>query len=215
MKFYSNTTFCLALICVLFSCKTDESNFIVHKTLNKQYVLIQVRNQLQSSDDEVSVYIDSIIDGFIQANFISTGQRIFDLLGDTLPDIGFEIIDLRPLNPNGFPAQFDTLAARVLPMSVQIRDNSTFGYCDALNKNESIDENGNWSSQTCVLGTFMNVGQFQGQGEEYLAFRFNENSAYKYGWIRIYCSQHNDTLKIIDYGYNTRDNSRILSGQTE
>lgn len=60
------------------------------------------------------------------------------------------------------PAYLDTLAARVIPMNVQIRDNSTYGYCDALNQDDNINESGNWVSNTCVLGTFMNAGQFQG-----------------------------------------------------
>jgi len=35
------------------------------------------------------------------------------------------------------------------------------------------------------------------------------------GWIRIYCSQHNDTLRIIDYAYNNTANSLIHAGQKE
>ena len=208
----------LSAVIILTGCKQndiDNSNTILYKSINKEYVLTQDKNELQNKNDEISLYIDSIIDGTIQSNFITTGQRSFDLNGDQNPDISFEILDLRPFNPNGIPDHFDTLAARALPVTVQIRDNSTFGYCDALNTNDTINHEGNWRSQLCVLGTFANAGQFQGQGEKYLAFRFNDSNGFKYGWIRIYCSQHNDTLRIIDYAYNTEVNSNIKAGQTE
>jgi len=213
---FTKTLVVIMLFGILVGCHNIENNLgIVHKNINKEYVLIQDKTQLQSSNDEISNYIDSIIDGLIQADFISTGNRSFNLVGDSLHDIGFEIIDLRPLNPSGFPSNFDTLAARVIAMSVEIRDNSTYGYCDALSTNDIINETGNWTNNTCVLGTFMNAGQFQGQGEKHLAFRFWENAEYKYGWIKIYCSQHSDTLRIIDYAYNSNANSSILAGQTE
>ena len=40
--------------------------------------------------------------------------------------------------------------------------------------------------KTSVLGTFMNAGQFQGNGEKYLGIRFPENNNFKYGWIKIF-----------------------------
>ena len=107
------------------------------------------------------------------------------------------------------------MAARVIPKKLEILDNSTYNYCDALNKDDIISNSGNWTSSTCVLGTFLNAGLFNGKGEKYLAFRFNTNSNYKYGWIKIYCSNHNDTLRIIDYAYNDVENSEIKAGQID
>ncbi len=139
----------------------------------------------------------------------------FDLDADLISDIGFEIIDLNKFNPNGLPQSFDSLAARVVPKSVEVLDNSTYGYSDALDVNENISENGNWSVKSCVLGTFMDAGQFQGKGEKYLGIRFLRENKYKYGWIKIYCSQHNDTLRIIDYAYNDIFDSHIKAGQKD
>jgi hypothetical protein len=100
-------------------------------------------------------------------------------------------------------------------LDLQLLDNSTFGYADALEKGELINSEGNWVNQTVVLGTFLNAGQFQGQGERYLAFRFNGEGGFQYGWIRLECSQHNDTLKIYDFAYKNNIEPEILAGQIE
>ncbi len=109
----------------------------------------------------------------------------------------------------------DSLAARVNPKTIEILDNSTYNYPDALDFNEQISNDGYWTHSTGVLGTFGNAGQFQGQGEKYLGIRFKASGGYKYGWVKIYCSQHNDTLKIIEYAYNDVLNSNIKAGQEE
>ncbi|MDZ7743917.1 MAG: hypothetical protein U5Q03_19830 [Bacteroidota bacterium] len=95
-------------------------------------MLIRDVQTLQGSDDEISNHIDSILNGQINAEFISTGHKDFDLDADNNYDIGFEIIDLNKYNPNGLPESFDSLAARVIPKSIEILDNSTYGYPDAL-----------------------------------------------------------------------------------
>ena len=61
----------------------------------------------------------------------------------------------------------------------------------------------------------MNAGQFQGNGEKYLGIRFSMNTDYNYGWIKLYCSQHNDTLRIIEYAFNVESGSPITAGQIE
>jgi len=190
---------------------TDQS--IVYQSVNKEYVVIRDVGNLMESEDEISKHIDSILSGTISSEFISTGQKLFDLNGDKITDIGFEIIDLNLFNPGRLPQSFDSLAARAIPMSVEILDNSMYHYPDALPLNDKISENGSWTNGTSVLGTFLNAGQFQGKGERYLGFRFPTDNKHKYGWIKIYCSQHNDTLRIIDYAYNDVLNSPILAGQ--
>ncbi len=208
----------IALIFVISSCEdttpTNDNN-IVYKSIDKEFVLIRDVHTLQQSDDEISNYVDSILSGLISAEFVSTGQQKFDLNDDSQFDIGFEIIDLYEFNPNGIPESFDSLAVRVFPISVEVLDNSTFGYPDALISYDIISENGNWNGNTCVLGTFMNAGQFQGNSEKFLGFRFINSSDYKYGWLKIYCSQHNDTLRIFDFAYNNIANSQIMAGQME
>lgn len=207
-------TVCL-MIMVIISCKKNKSDEIVYNSVNKEFVLIRDIQTLQDSDDEISNYVDSIISGLIDEEFISTGLKSFDLNNDNIADINFEIIDLNKFNQNNLPDFLDSLAARVQPLSLQILDNSTYGYPDALNINDQISDIGNWSHRIGVLGTFMNAGQFQGNGEKYLGFRFAENTNYNYGWIKIYCSQHNDTLRIIDYAYNKVDGNSINAGQKE
>jgi hypothetical protein len=203
---------------VWFSCnkgplKVEAS--IVYRSLNREFVLIRDVQTLMESDDEISNRIDSILKGQINVEFISTGHKNFDLDGDEQADIAFEIVDLNLFNPNGLPESFDTLAARVIPKTLEILDNTTFGYPDALEEEVSIDQEGYWSDNSSVLGTFANAGQFQGQGEKYLGIRLLKEDRFQYGWIKIYCSQSNDTLRILEYAYNEILDSPIKAGQKE
>jgi hypothetical protein len=218
MKNLGITTLMFTTI-ILFSCeksteKLAESD-IFYRTLHKEYVMITDIELLQQSNDEVSLHVDSILSGLINAEFISSGLRRFDLNMDNIPDIAFEIIDLNPLNPHGLPANFDTLAAKMYTLNLEVHDNSTWGYVSALEAGELINATGNWDNKDGILGTFGNAGQFQGKGERFLAIRLPVANGYNYGWIRIYCSQHSDTLRIIDYAYNNAVNAAILAGQFE
>ena len=125
------------------------------------------------------------------------------------------IIDLNKFNPRGLPDTFDSLAARVDPLTLEILDNSTWGYPDALAEGTEITETGYWSEKTSVLGTFLQGGKFQGNGERYLGIRFPDGGKYKYGWVKLYCSMHNDTLRIIEYAYNDISENSIFAGQKE
>ncbi len=205
----------ISVILLLYGCNTgDDQNYdISYRAVEKEYILIRDVQMLQQSDDEISNHVDSILSGFIDEEFVSTGHKGLDLYSDAAPDIAFEIIDLKPFNPNGLPESFDSLAARVLPLATQILDNSTYGYPDALEPDEVVSEDGYWSDKTSVLGTFLNAGQFQGKGDRYLGFRFLDSGKYHYGWIKVYCSQHNDTLRIIEYAYNRIPGSNLRAGQ--
>jgi hypothetical protein len=202
---------------VIISCgKIDDKSQIVFHSIGKEYVLIKDVKTLQNSNDEISNYVDSILSGLINSEFVTTGQKNFDLDADDVSDIGFDIIDLNKINENELPVSFDTLAARVFPMKVELLDKTTYGYPDALDFGVEISKNGFWSNKNpSVLGTFLNAGKFQGKGEKYLGIRFLKDDNFKYGWIKIYCSQHNDTLRIIEYGYNDVLNSKIKAGQKE
>lgn len=207
------TLFSVSILTV--GCDKLKKNDITHESVNKNYVLIRDVETLQSSDDEISLRVDSILQGQIQEEFVSTGFKGLDIDGDRRFDLSFEIIDLNPLNNNNLPESFDSLAARVIPSNVEILDNSTFGYADALDKDDQIDDEGHWSSRAFVLGTFANAGNFNGKGEKYLGFRIQEGNDYQYGWVKLYCSQHNDTLKIMDYAFNKTLNKKILAGQVD
>jgi hypothetical protein len=220
MKALTKIFFSLVSISLfLVSCQRTDDNSnqydISYYPVNKEYVLIRDIQLLKESDDEISNHVDSILSGLINEEFISTGQKNFDLDADLTADIAFEIIDLNKYNPNGLPESFDSLAARVLPISTEILDNSTYGYPDALELDDLISGEGKWSDRTSVLGTFLDAGQFKGKGNKYLGIRFLNPEGHNYGWIRLYCSQHNDTLRIIDYAYNNISGCKIYAGQTE
>lgn len=207
------------MIIVGMSCNKSNDNSVVsdiaYHAVDKEYVLIRDVNTLIGSDDEISNRVDSILTGLLDEEFISTGHKYFNLDTDEMPEIAFEIIDLNIFNPNGLPDTFDSLAARVIPLELEILDNSTYGYPDALDIDSKISSEGNWSDRISVLGTFQNAGQFQGNGEKYLGIRLTDSDNYNYGWIKIYCSQHNDTLRIIEYAYNKVSGGIIHTGQKE
>jgi hypothetical protein len=201
---------------VFLSCKNDSSvNHIYYASINKEYVLPANLKAISGKTDPVSLHLDSIISGLINTEVISTGNISFDLNGDKHSDLSVEIIDLNKFNIHALPDTLDSLAARVTPYTLQILDNSTYGYADALNENYMINNSGNWSTRTFVLGTFLGAGQFKGKGEKYLGIRFFQDSTYLYGWIKLYCSQNNDTLRIIDYAYNRNADHQIATGQKE
>lgn len=210
-----------AFTLLLFSCNgkdNDEvtaSSEIQYGAIEKEYVLIRDVATLQQSVDDISLHVDSILNGLINAEFVSTGYKSFDLNGDDTADVAFEIIDLEEFNPDGLPESFDHLAARAIPLNLYFLDNSTYGYADALQKGDLINTQGIWTNQTVVLGTFQNAGQFQGQGERYLAYRFYGDQGFQYGWLCLKCSLHSDTLNVIDFGYKNNTEPTILAGQTE
>ncbi|MFN3916199.1 MAG: hypothetical protein ACK4K0_00540 [Flavobacteriales bacterium] len=98
-----------------------------------------------------TISISQIITGNINYTITTVGQHNVNLNNDVFNDFTFEIIELSP----------GVYSARVLPLNgSQILDNSTFGYPDALNFNDTIA--GNFHSNTGILGTIANAGLFQG-----------------------------------------------------
>ena len=219
MKSYKTLLLILTILTSLLSCKKDKvidnnsNNKIFYAAVNKEFVLINNVDTLQASNDTISEHVDSIISGLLNEQIISTGLKSFDLNNDNSVDVHFEIIDLNLFNNGNLPSYLDSMAARVVPVNIQVLDNSTYSYPDALAENTVIKETGNWTNNTCVIGTFMNAGQFNGHGEKYLAIRLINNSTFNYGWIKLYCSEHNDTLRIIEYAYNKDAGIEIKAGQ--
>ena len=195
------------------SCSKKINDDIYYHELNNQYVFITEINALQASDDPISVHIDSILSGFINTSIISTGKQYIYLDENELPDLYFEIIDLNEFNANNLPTGFDSLAARAGSNTVQFLDNSTWHYADALNYDDEIGPNDLWSENSVVLGTFASAGNFNGKGDKYMGFRIPNNGKYNYGWIKLNCSQHNDTLTIYEFGYHKTVNRKIKAGQ--
>lgn len=203
------------------SCLTDQTvdwqeNKIVSRKLDSELVLPLTEAAIRTSNNPGARHADSILSGLINAQFVSTGFWPFDLSGDGIHDISFDIIDLNQYNPGGLPDSFDTLAARVHPEHLlEILDNSTFGYPDALTEGAMIDSSHYWNDRyNFALGTFLNAGNFNGAGERYLGIRFIEPDGYHYGWVKLYVSKANDTLRIVSYGRHRELNEPIEAGQT-
>lgn len=205
------------LLPLLWSCKKEQNveKNIQHALVNQQYVVKTNVAELQQSNDPISMRIDSILSGTLNADVVGTGQISFDANGDDNPELYFEIVDLVSLNGGYLPDSLDSLAVRVIPGSADILDNSTFGYPDALEDDASIAPNsGNWSDRASnALGTFANAGQFNGRGDRYLGFRIPHSSGHHYGWIKLNVSTANDSLQIIEYGYEQTLDTEILAGE--
>lgn len=209
------------LVILLFSlaaftagCRKNKAD-IVHKTMNSEFVFPRSMEEIEERDDAIANHIDSILNGLINTEIVSTGYLSFDLNGDQKADFSFEIVDLNPLNPQGLPETFDTLAVRVIPHRGAVLDNSTFGYPDALATGVEIGAAGHWRSDGAVLATFGTAGRFKGLASAYLGIRLSSGGEDRYGWVRIGCSADNDTLRILEYAYNDVPNGTIRSGQTE
>ncbi len=192
---------CIFLSAIIINCESDTKNDDLNPIAN---------------DDLNPIVKDSIYYKDINMELYNVSLESLDTDNDKAPDFNFEIINLNDYNTNPLPEGFDTLAARVHPiLSNEILDNTTFGYPTALNLDDPISSKGFWSNKPSVLGTFQNAGQFQGQGEKYLGFRKYIAEKYYYGWIKIDCSQHSDTLKIIEFGYNLTSDKGIRAGQVD
>lgn len=211
-----NLTVLITSILILNSCDKNNDNVdIVYTAVNKNYILTKDIDAMNLYDTIVAQHVDSILNGLLDAELVSTGYIRFDLDGDTVTDMAFEIVNLLPYNNNEIPEHLDTLAVVAYPFSAEILDNSTHQYADALEIETLISVEGNWTNQHVVLGTLANGGQFNGHGEKYLAIRLNGESDFRYGWMKIYISEHNDTLRVIEYAYNKIEGSQIGAGQKE
>ena len=195
------------------SCSKKNNDQIFYKQINNQYVFITDVNILQASDDPISNHIDSILSGLINTSVISTGKQHINIDENEFPELYFEIIDLNEFNNNNLPTGFDSLAARAGSNTIQFLDNSTWHYADALNYNDEIGPNALWSENSVVLGTFASAGNFNGKRGQILRFSNTNNGNYNYGWIKLNCSQHNDTLTIYEFRYHKTLNRKIKAGQ--
>jgi hypothetical protein len=218
MNYVIATCWALVSMATFIGCEKPENNDgadIVYQSVNKNYIMKPDLQAMNSHDSTIAQHVDSILNGLIETELVSTGFIRFDLDDDEMSDFAFEIVDLQPLNNNELPQEFDSLAVRSYPVGGSILDNSTFKYADALDAEVLISSAGNWTDDFVVLGTFMNSGQFNGKGEKYLAVRLPGVNDYRYGWMKIYISEHNDTLRVIEYAYNKIEGSQLRAGQRE
>lgn len=207
----------LALLLLSLACskQNGQDEQIVYQDLNTEIVLPTNKTDLQNSTNAGAMHADSILSGYIQAEYVTTGLWPHDLDGDGQADISFDIIDLNQFNPQGIPQSFDTLATRVHPLqTTEILDNSTYGYPDALDENIEVGPNHFWNDRdNFVLGTFLTAGNFKGAGDSYLGFRFADGNGHHYGWVKLYVSAQNDTLRLYSYAWHKTVDEPILTGQ--
>lgn len=214
MKFFA-WIFFLLIVMAACSKQKGQDEQIVYHDLNAEIVLPTNKTDLQNSTNAGAMHADSILAGYIQAEYVTTGLWPHDLDGDGNADISFDIIDLHKFNPQGIPQSFDTLAARVHPVqTTEILDNSTYGYPDALDEQVEVGPNHFWNHrQNFVLGTFLTAGNFKGAGDKYLGFRFADGNGHHYGWVKLYVSAQNDTLRLYSFAWHKVVDEPILTGQ--
>ncbi len=69
----------LMLFTAITSCERTGDDSIVYHSVNKEFVLIRDVQALKESNDEISNHVDSILTGLINTEFVTTGQKDFDL----------------------------------------------------------------------------------------------------------------------------------------
>lgn len=212
---FSYLLYAIVVLTVACNKQNNAVEQIVYQDLNTELVLPTNKTDLENSTNPGAMHADSILSGYIQAEYVTTGLWPHDLNGDGNPDISFDIVDLNTFNPQGIPQSFDTLAARVHPLlATEILDNSTFGYPDALDEDAEVGPNHFWNDRdNFVLGTFLTAGNFKGAGDKYLGFRFPDGNDYHYGWVKLYVSTQNDTLRLYSYAWHKEAGAPIRTGQ--
>ena len=210
-------TLLCSLLLVITACSKQKGQVeqIVYRDLNAEIVLPTHKTDLENSTNAGAMHADSILAGYIQAEYVTTGLWPHDLDDDGQADMSFDIVDLNRFNPQGIPQNFDTLAARVHPLqTTEILDNSTYGYPDALEEQVEVGPDHFWNDrQNFVLGTFLTAGNFKGAGDKYLGFRFAVGNGHHYGWVKLYVSAQNDTLRLYSYAWHKVADAPILTGQ--
>jgi hypothetical protein len=86
----------------------------------------------------------------------------------------------------------------------------TWNSARALNEGHIIDANNYWHNGDVVMDIYSG---FRGKGEKYLAIRLINGTKSHYGWIKVSCSQLSDSLRVIEYGYNSTPEREIKAGQ--
>ncbi len=83
-------------------------------------------------------------------------------------------------------------------------------YGDMICPNGNFEEGG-WMGWSYPSSTGF-VGNFAGQGDQYVGFKFYQNNGVHYGWIRVNVADHYDSLTVKDYAYQEIGDSCIRAG---
>lgn len=175
--------------------------------LNFLFIAILIISSCSNSEGNLLKPVDEILSEKIDIQINPRTTFTLSLLDTDESLLHFEIIKL----DIGHATRVQTAE------SVQILDNSTYGYADALQIDELIETENTWSDRTSfVLGTSVgHAGSFEGNGPKYLAFRLIKNEDFQYGWVLLDNKQGNTELQIISYGLNQTSGKGILAGQVK
>jgi hypothetical protein len=107
--------------------------------------------------------------------------------------------------------------ARAIPANCQLLDRSMYGYATALHAGDTIGPGTGWQSTHShfVLGTSVgHAGQFEGQGDRYLGFRFpGPDTTYRYGWVLLHCNSGNTVVHVKSFAYRKNPATPLRAGQ--
>ena len=133
----------------------------------------------------------------------ATGALTVDVDGDGVDDYTFEIL----------PLSGEMNAARVLSLgNARVMDSSTFGYPDALDFGDEVTEP--YSGGNAVLGTDVGGGgQFSGLGPKYLGLKLERFGESHLAWLSLELAASNDTIYLLEAGWNEVANDAITAGQ--
>jgi len=196
------------------SCNKSSTDDIKFYHLDEELILPPNLDEIINDTNNTNPAYDSLINNLVDGEIISTGIYSVDINGMGNSKIQFEIVDLHTFNTS-LPDELDSLVIRVIPINASILDISNHNYPTAFDKGDKISTNVNYTTETSVLASFLDIGNFKGKENKYLAFRFKEEEAdekFKYGWFKISCSQSNDTIKIHKYAYSNRLGESINAG---
>ena len=192
MNKFTSSFLAVALILLFVACNKDEK-----------------KTETVGQENTEKVYFQEINDTILESDISKIIE--IDLNDDREVDIAFEIVNLN--NYDQSQHLNDSLAARVITPNVELMDNSTYGYPDALESGVLLTESMSWiKRENSVLGTNPSA-HFQGKGEKYLGFRLKAANSFYYGWVKLVCSEKRDVLHIVSCGISEESNHSIHTGQ--
>jgi len=199
------------------SCSKSDKEDMRFYSVDEELALPANLKEIANDSNNTNPAYDSIVDNLVDGELVSTGIFSVSINESKKSKIEFEIIDLHRFNTN-LPDSLDSLVIRAIPVNADILDISNHNYATAFDKGDEISPKVNYTSDTTVLASFLDIGNFKGQSDKYLAFRFKEDLAdeeFKYGWFKISCSQNNEILKIHSFAYSDKLGYAISAGLGE
>lgn len=149
-----------------------------------------------------------------------------------IPSIGYETIDLDGNGVYDFrlftevdQRSYGSLLYRTVVYSISpgnefLTDKQTtydgyYYFCTPKHEGDKIDSNSTDFKPFAFFSyerELSDVG-INGEGEQYLGFRFKIGPATHYGWARVYVSERHDTLIFKEYAFEKNPDTEIIVGE--